>query len=162
MELWELLGIRPGLTAVIGSGGKTSLLRVLEMCIRDSTWALACASSAAEPSRGVWALTASTQVVRANVSGGACGFPDVSFHGVKPWCSSFAEYERYVGVMFAGREEGKGPQTVYIASNAYWEELDVELPVLPDGMKWELAADTWEDTPCPGPLGKQTILRWKP
>ena len=93
------------------------------------------------------------RLVRANVSGGACGFPDVSFHGVKPWCSSFAEYERYVGVMFAGREEGKGPQTVYIASNAYWEELDVELPVLPDGMKWELAADTWEDTPCPGPLG---------
>ena len=29
MELWELLGIRPGLTAVIGSGGKTSLLRIL-------------------------------------------------------------------------------------------------------------------------------------
>ena len=29
MELWELLGVRPGLTAVIGSGGKTSLLRVL-------------------------------------------------------------------------------------------------------------------------------------
>lgn len=29
MELWELLGIRPGLTAVIGSGGKTSLLHVL-------------------------------------------------------------------------------------------------------------------------------------
>ena len=28
----------------------------------------------------------------------------------------------------------------------------MELPVLPDGMKWELAADTWEDTPCPGPL----------
>ena len=59
-----------------------------------------------------------------------------------------------MGVMFAGREEGKDPQTVYIASNAYWEELDVELPVLPDGMKWELAADTWEDTPCPGPLGQ--------
>ena len=29
MNLWELLGIHPGLTAVIGSGGKTSLLRVL-------------------------------------------------------------------------------------------------------------------------------------
>ena len=29
MELWELLRICPGLTAVIGSGGKTSLLRVL-------------------------------------------------------------------------------------------------------------------------------------
>ena len=29
MELWKLLDIRPGLTAVIGSGGTTSLLRVL-------------------------------------------------------------------------------------------------------------------------------------
>ena len=29
MELWKLLDIRPGLTAVIGSGGKTSLLPVL-------------------------------------------------------------------------------------------------------------------------------------
>ena len=28
MELWELLGIRPGLTAVIGSGGKTWKLRI--------------------------------------------------------------------------------------------------------------------------------------
>ena len=93
------------------------------------------------------------RLVRANVSGGACGFPDVSFHGVKPWCSSFAEYERFVCVMSPFRREGKGPLIVYIASNAYWEELDVELPVLPDGMEWELAADTWEDTPCPGPLG---------
>lgn len=92
------------------------------------------------------------RLVRANVSGGACGFPDVSFHGVKPWCSSFAEYERYVGVMFAGQEEGKGPQTVYIASNAYWEALDVELPALPGAMAWEVAADTWEELPAPGPL----------
>ena len=29
MELWKLLDIRPGLTAVIGSGGKTSLLRAI-------------------------------------------------------------------------------------------------------------------------------------
>ena len=29
MELWRLLGVTPGLTAVIGSGGKTTLLRVL-------------------------------------------------------------------------------------------------------------------------------------
>jgi len=93
------------------------------------------------------------RLVRTNVSDGACGFPDVSFHGVKPWCASFAEYERYVGVMFAGQEEGEGPRTVYIASNAYWEPLDVKLPVLPDGMEWELAADTWENVPCPGPLG---------
>ena len=28
-ELYKLLGVQPGLTAVIGSGGKTSLLRQL-------------------------------------------------------------------------------------------------------------------------------------
>ena len=29
MELWELLGVRPGVTAVIGSGGKTTMLDTL-------------------------------------------------------------------------------------------------------------------------------------
>lgn len=42
---------------------------------------------------------------------------------------------------------------MYIASNTCWREFDVELPVPPDGMKWELTTDTWEDTFCPGLLG---------
>lgn len=87
------------------------------------------------------------KALRANISNGACGFPDVSFHGAKPWTGQFADYERYVGVMFAGQEEKKTPEIIYIASNSYWESLDVELPALPEGMGWELAADTWETSP---------------
>ena len=92
------------------------------------------------------------KILRTNISNGACGFPDVSFHGAKPWVSQFAEYERYVGVMFAGREEGNPPQIIYIASNSYWEALDVELPALPEGLSWELAADTWEESQTRRPL----------
>ncbi len=84
------------------------------------------------------------RVLRSNISGGACGFPDISFHGEKPWRGQFAAYERYVGVMFAGQEPEKDPEVVYVASNSYWEDVTVLLPELPESMEWELAADTWE------------------
>ena len=42
-----------------------------------------------------------------------------------------SEEERYVGVLFAGWERETGPQVIYVASNAYWEELQVELPQIP-------------------------------
>ncbi len=88
-------------------------------------------------------------VLRSNKSGGCCGFPDVSFHGVEPWHDQFAAHERYVGVMFAGWERQTGPEVVYAASNAYWEELAVHLPDLPASMRWELAVDTFEEEPLP-------------
>ncbi len=85
------------------------------------------------------------RVLRANVSEGACGLPDVSFHGVKPWKDGFSPCDRYVGVLFAGQEKGMRPQLIYVASNAYWEELLVELPRLPGDMHWECVADTWQE-----------------
>jgi len=90
-------------------------------------------------------------ILRTNLSEGACGFPDVSFHGVTPWRSGgFGDDEHYIGVMFAGWERQTGPQIVYVASNAYWEPLPVELPHLPAYMNWELIADTWEEVqPAP-------------
>ena len=84
------------------------------------------------------------RLLRTNISDGASGFPDVSFHGVNPWQDKFADYEHYVGVMFAGQAEKFGPQVIYIASNAYWEDVDVTLPALPVSMCWEVAVDTWE------------------
>lgn len=87
------------------------------------------------------------RILRANVSGGACGFPDTSFHGVTPWQKQFASYDHYVGVMFAGQEK-KGiyvdPQILYVASNSYWEDLEVVLPKLPKTMYWEKEVDTWQ------------------
>ncbi len=85
------------------------------------------------------------RVLRANVSNGACGFPDVSFHGVAPGQGSFGPEDRYVGVLFAGWERESGPQLVYVASNAYWEELRAELPQLPASMSWRLAVSTWQE-----------------
>ncbi len=89
------------------------------------------------------------RVLRTNVSGGVCGFPDVSFHGVKPWNGNFAAHDRFVGVLFSGQEKGREPQIVYIASNAYWEDIEAELPALPNGMCWRVVADTWEERQDP-------------
>ncbi len=85
------------------------------------------------------------RILRVNISNGACGFQDISFHGVKPWRGQFADHDRYVGVLFAGQEDGKEPDVVYVASNAYWEELKILLPELPESMYWELKLDTWEE-----------------
>lgn len=82
-------------------------------------------------------------VLRSDLSHGFEGLPDISFHGTQPWSEGFASYDRYVGVMMAGKEEGKVPEAVYIASNAYWEQLEVTLPELPERMNWYLAVSTW-------------------
>ncbi len=87
----------------------------------------------------------SHKVLRKDMSGGACGFPDVSFHSVAPWNDRFEPHDRYMGVMFAGAERNVGPQVVYVASNAYWEELNAALPQLPASMHWELEVNTWEE-----------------
>ena len=101
------------------------------------------------------------RVLRTSLSGGACGFPDVSFHGVEPWHDGFFEdHERYVGVMFAGAQRSTGPQIVYVASNAWWEELYVRLPELPASAEWTLAVDTWEETvPAPRPVSGGFTIR---
>ena len=91
-------------------------------------------------------------LLRSNLSDGACGFPDVSFHGVEPGhAGPFQEHEHYAGVMFAGWEREAGPQVIYVASNAWWEDLDITLPELPASMCWELAVDTWQETQQPAP-----------
>ena len=91
------------------------------------------------------------RVLRATTGNGALGCPDVSFHGVEPWRDSpFGGQDRYVGVMFSGWERNAGSQIIYVASNAWWEDLEVRLPQLPASLSWEKAVDTWEaqQTPC--------------
>ena len=91
----------------------------------------------------------SHRLLRTNVSNGVNGFPDVSFHSGTPWCEHFADFDRYIGVMFTGQEQGSGPQFIYVASNAYWEELEVTLPELPISMCWKVVVDTWEESQKP-------------
>ncbi len=90
------------------------------------------------------------RILRANISDGALGFPDVSSHGAEPWIDQFADYDRYLGVLFAGQETETRPEIIYLASNAYWEEVSVALPDLPKNMYWEVAVDTWEERQKPG------------
>ena len=87
------------------------------------------------------------RILRADLSGGAWGYPDVSFHGVTPGhAKTFQPHEHYVGVLFAGSERGRS-DLVYVAANTWWEELEVKLPALPRNRGWTLAASTWEETP---------------
>lgn len=84
------------------------------------------------------------RVLRIQTENGSCGFPDISFHGVTPWRDRpFDSHDRYVGVMFAGWERDTGTQVIYVASNAWWEDLTVTLPQLPASMYWVRAVDTW-------------------
>ena len=99
------------------------------------------------------------RILRANLSDGALGFPDTSFHGVTPWHKQFSGQDHYVGVMFAGRETGDdAPQILYIASNAYWEPLDVTLPRLPKPYSWEVLLDTFQAKQEPKPLEGRSFL----
>jgi len=87
------------------------------------------------------------RVLRVDLSGGAWGYPDVSFHGVTPGhAKTFEPHEHYVGVLFAGTEKGIN-SLVYVAANTWWKELEVKLPPLPRNRGWTLAVSTWEETP---------------
>ena len=92
------------------------------------------------------------RVLRANVSDGCWGFPDYSFYGVDGPRGGFGAQDHYVGVLFTGGERGVGPRAVYVASNAWWEDLRVRLPELPSSICWSLAVDTWEEMPPVHPI----------
>ncbi len=82
--------------------------------------------------------------LRTNVSNGAATFPDMSFHRTTPFCGKFQGYDRYVGVMFAGKESGQTADIVYLGVNSYWEALDIDLPVLPSTLFWKVEVCTWD------------------
>ena len=92
------------------------------------------------------------RVLRANVSDGCWGFPDYSFYGVDGPRGGFGAQDHYVGVLFTGGERGVGPRAVYVASNAWWEDLRVRLPELPSSICWSLVVDTWEEMPPVHPI----------
>jgi glycogen operon protein len=45
------------------------------------------------------------------------------------------------------RDDVKANDFIYVAMNMYWENLDFELPALPEGMKWHLFANTNNSSP---------------
>ena len=101
------------------------------------------------------------RVLRATTGNGVHGLPDVSFHGTEPWLNRpFDSHDRYVGVMFSGWERDTGAQIVYVASNAWWEDLTIRLPQLPVSMYWEKKINTWQAEQTSAPVsGAQVTVR---
>jgi glycogen operon protein len=68
-------------------------------------------------------------------------FRPFSWHGVKPHQPDFAEWARFIAVELGQFPEEQGvdrDQSIYIATNGYWESIPVELP---EG-NWHLVVDT--------------------
>jgi glycogen operon protein len=78
----------------------------------------------------------------------ACGYPDLSYHGMNAWRPQTESYSRCIGMMYCGKyveSEGTGSEdSLYIAMNMHWESHEFGLPRLPKGMKWKLLLTTDE------------------
>ena len=90
--------------------------------------------------------------IRKNCGNDAFGFPGMSVHDTDAYRCDFCDYSHYVGIRFAGypgKLSKNYPQAVFIAVNAYWEDLDATLPALPEGSgyTWALVADTYLERP---------------
>ncbi len=91
----------------------------------------------------------------------SCGFPDISFHGVRAWYPDYGHYSRILGVMLAGNyvklNRNENDRTFYLGFNMHWEKHGFDLPLLPLGRQWQLLYDT--DLSCeelePLPLTNQ-------
>ena len=70
---------------------------------------------------------------------GALGFPEVSWHGHRPFHPDWDS--RLIGAVFAS-EFPSGPDVVYYAWNSGWNAETVVLPSTPDGFKWAVEANT--------------------
>ena len=78
------------------------------------------------------------------------GFPDMSFHGERAWFCNTENTSRMIGMMLCGeyaqQEDGKCDEFLYIAYNFHWEDRQMALPNLPEGMQWKKVMDTGDLT----------------
>lgn len=78
----------------------------------------------------------------------ACGYPDLSYHGLNAWRPQTENYSRYVGFMYCGKyarvNRTEEDCFFYVAMNLHWEEQGFGLPRLPKGLKWQMLLSTEE------------------
>ncbi len=94
------------------------------------------------------------------------GYPDISWHGTQAWQPDWSPGSRLLAYMLNSHhvqdEAGGQDPFIYVAMNAYWDALNLELPILPEGIRWHQFANSSLPSPkdiCePGretPLGEQ-------
>jgi len=71
-------------------------------------------------------------------------YPEISFHGVKPWEYDNSSISKTLAVMFYDKHSDNN--IIYMGMNMYWEKLEFTLPKLVN-MDWYLFADTSKSAP---------------
>ena len=74
-------------------------------------------------------------------------YPELSFHSFAPWQYNNMEPSLTLAYMYAEdhkKYKTKGDAFIYVALNAHWEGHSFGLPVIPEGFKWHIAANTFE------------------
>ncbi len=70
----------------------------------------------------------------------ALGYPDLSYHGEKPWYPEFENYRREVGILYCGKygksEIENEDSDFYVAYNMHWEPHPFALPHVGKAKHW--------------------------
>jgi len=73
------------------------------------------------------------------------GYPDISWHGTKPWTPDWTPPSRTLAFLLCGRHCAAAdgpPHFLYVAFNMYYKPIEFTLPVLPRKLSWFRLADT--------------------
>jgi isoamylase len=76
------------------------------------------------------------------------GYPDISLHGTRAWEAEWSGST--LAFMLSGqhmRSDQDVDNFIYVAMNMHWESHWFELPLLPDGMRWHVFANTGAVSP---------------
>jgi glycogen operon protein len=90
------------------------------------------------------------------------GYADVTWHGTKAWSADWSESSRTLAFLLCGKHAKEGTAEdnyIYVAMNMHWEAHWFELPGLPIGFQWHVAANT--GAPSPGDcweVGAEPVL----
>lgn len=84
-------------------------------------------------------------ILRGSSKASDAGFPKTSYHGMKAWYLEEEANTRYVGVMFAGKDEfGHNDEVIYLAINTDWKKKTIHLPSMPHKENWHQIINTAE------------------
>lgn len=76
----------------------------------------------------------------------SCGFPDLSYHGIKAWYPDYSNYSRILGILLCGQyvkiNRVECDESFYFAYNMHWESHNFDLPSAPKGKEWRILIDT--------------------
>ncbi len=92
--------------------------------------------------RNRWHLSGSDHV--------GSGYPDISWHGTQAWNADWSGTSRLLAFLLCGENSRGGMEKdnfIYVALNTHWEDHWFEIPGLPEGSSWHVAANTGAPSP---------------